>query len=86
MLVKACKALVLTSARATDNWVTVPTNSTLTIHNQTVLIHPILDEHYVAAPAGGARSPKLVRDKGQMSPVDGVAALDSLTGVAVGAA
>ncbi|USW50167.1 Putative glutamine amidotransferase type 2 domain, nucleophile aminohydrolase [Septoria linicola] len=29
-----------------DNWVTVPTNSVLTIHNQNVLIHPILDEHY----------------------------------------
>lgn len=29
-----------------DNWVTVPTNSVVTIHNQNVLIHPILDEHY----------------------------------------
>ena len=29
-----------------DNWVTVPTNSVLTIHNQTVLIHPIVDEFY----------------------------------------
>ncbi|KAK5137232.1 hypothetical protein LTR08_000202 [Meristemomyces frigidus] len=28
-----------------DNWVTVPTNSVLTIHNQTVLIHPIIDEY-----------------------------------------
>jgi glutamine amidotransferase len=33
-----------------DNWVTVPTNSVLTIHNQTVLIHPILDEYYNDAP------------------------------------
>lgn len=30
----------------TDNWVTVPTNSILTIHKQTVLVHPILDEFY----------------------------------------
>lgn len=29
-----------------DNWVTVPTNSTLTIHKQTVLIHPIDDQYY----------------------------------------
>ncbi|KAM0722223.1 hypothetical protein Q7P37_001664 [Cladosporium fusiforme] len=34
-----------------DNWVTVPTNSVLTIHNQTVLIHPIVDEFYNHAPA-----------------------------------
>lgn len=30
----------------TDNWVTVPTNSTITIHKQTVMIHPIIDEYY----------------------------------------
>lgn len=34
-----------------DNWVTVPTNSVLTIHNQTVLIHPIVDEFYNHTPA-----------------------------------
>ncbi|KAK2755118.1 hypothetical protein FQN54_006647 [Arachnomyces sp. PD_36] len=28
------------------NWVTVPTNSILTIHKQTVLLHPIIDEYY----------------------------------------
>ncbi|EDN06939.1 hypothetical protein HCAG_03469 [Histoplasma mississippiense (nom. inval.)] len=28
------------------NWVTVPTNSILTIHKQTVLIHPLIDEFY----------------------------------------
>lgn len=33
-----------------DNWVTVPTNSVLTIHNQNVLIHPIVDEFYNHAP------------------------------------
>jgi glutamine amidotransferase len=30
----------------TDNWVSVPTNSVVTIHKQTVLLHPILDEFY----------------------------------------
>lgn len=29
-----------------DNWVTVPPNSIVTIHNQRVLIHPIIDEFY----------------------------------------
>ncbi|KAJ5553288.1 hypothetical protein N7513_004088 [Penicillium frequentans] len=28
------------------NWVSVPTNSVVTIHKQTVLLHPILDEFY----------------------------------------
>lgn len=30
----------------TDNWVSVPTNSVVTIHKQTVMLHPILDEFY----------------------------------------
>ena len=29
-----------------DNWVTLPTNSVITIHKQTVMIHPIIDEFY----------------------------------------
>lgn len=29
-----------------DNWVSVPTNSVVTIHKQTVLLHPIIDEFY----------------------------------------
>lgn len=33
-----------------DNWVTVPKQSTLTIHGQTVLLHPIIDEYYDPAP------------------------------------
>ena len=47
-----------------DNWVTVPTNSTLTIHNQTVLIHPILDEYYNPLPSF-KRSSKFAETKGQ---------------------
>ena len=34
-----------------DNWVTVPTNSTITIHKQTVMIHPIIDEYYNHSPS-----------------------------------
>lgn len=34
-----------------DNWVTVPTNSTLTIHKQTVMIHPIIDQYYNHSPS-----------------------------------
>jgi glutamine amidotransferase len=47
-----------------DNWVTVPTNSVLTIHNQTVLIHPILDEFYNLAPSI-PRSSRFAADRGQ---------------------
>lgn len=47
-----------------DNWVTVPTNSVVTIHNQNVLIHPILDEHYNFE-ATLVRSDRFAADKGQ---------------------
>nr|POE85103.1 putative glutamine amidotransferase dug3 [Quercus suber] len=47
-----------------DNWVMVPTNSVLTIHNQTVLIHPILDEHYNHDPSF-VRNSRFVAQKGQ---------------------
>ncbi|KAF2646124.1 N-terminal nucleophile aminohydrolase [Massarina eburnea CBS 473.64] len=47
-----------------DNWVTVPTNSTLTIHKQTVMIHPIIDEFYSANPAH-TRSAGFAQAKGQ---------------------
>ena len=49
-----------------DNWVTVPTNSTLTIHNQTVLIHPIMDEFYNTSPSF-KRSSKFAETKGQIT-------------------
>lgn len=42
---------------------TVPTNSTLTIHKQTVMVHPIIDEYYNYNPYH-ARSSKFVQDKG----------------------
>lgn len=50
----------LTSA---DNWVTVPTNSILTIHKQTVMVHPIIDEYYNQNPAHH-RSSQFVCQKG----------------------
>ncbi|KAK0264162.1 hypothetical protein B0A54_12694 [Friedmanniomyces endolithicus] len=59
-----------------DNWVTVPTNSILTIHNQTVLIHPIRDEFYNAVPSF-VRSSRFAADRGQ-----GVG--DGMVGVEVG--
>lgn len=49
-----------------DNWVTVPTNSVVTIHKQTVLIHPILDEFYSHEPSH-QRSAALATEQGQMS-------------------
>ena len=47
-----------------DNWVMVPTNSVLTVHNQNVLIHPIVDEFYNHAPSM-PRSSRFAADKGQ---------------------
>ena len=49
-----------------DNWVTVPTNSTITIHKQTVLIHPIVDEYYHQSPSY-LRSSGFALSKGQVS-------------------
>ncbi|CAO1599096.1 glutamine amidotransferase subunit [Xanthoria calcicola] len=34
-----------------DDWVIVPTNSTLTIHKQAVMIHPIIDRYYNPNPS-----------------------------------
>lgn len=47
-----------------DNWVTVPTNSTLTISKQTVMIHPIIDDFYSPNPAH-ERSAGFAQAKGQ---------------------
>lgn len=50
------------------DWTAVPTNSILTIKNQTVLLHPILDEYYQSDPLY-ARSAKLAESKGLMGSV-----------------
>ena len=56
-----------------DNWVTVPTNSVLTIHNQTVLIHPIIDEYQNPS---FTRSSRFAASEGQTTE-DGMAELKS---------
>ncbi|KAA6409513.1 MAG: glucosamine 6-phosphate synthetase [Lasallia pustulata] len=55
-----------------DNWVTVPTNSTLTIHKQTVMIHPIIDEYYNPYPSY-SRSSGFAVSRGLVSNAPGVA-------------
>ena len=56
---------------APDNWVTVPTNSILTIHKQTVMIHPIIDEYYNHSPSYTRRS-EFAKSKGLVSSAPGV--------------
>ncbi|KAH6636895.1 nucleophile aminohydrolase [Chaetomium tenue] len=46
-----------------ENWVNVPTNSILTIHNQTVMVHPIMDQYYDRNPQH-RRSTAFVSTKG----------------------
>ncbi|KAK0735635.1 nucleophile aminohydrolase [Apiosordaria backusii] len=46
-----------------ENWVNVPTNSILTIHNQTVMVHPIKDQYYDRNPQH-RRSAAFVRARG----------------------
>lgn len=48
-----------------DDWVTVPTNSILTIHKQTVLIHPIIDKYYQPNPSF-SRSAAFAESKGMV--------------------
>ena len=47
-----------------DNWVTVPPNSTLTIHRQTILVHPIIDQYHSSNPSQN-RSIQFAQTKGQ---------------------
>lgn len=51
---------------ALENWVNVPTNSILTIHRQTVMMHPILDKYYERDPYH-VRSSAFVQAKGLAS-------------------
>ncbi|PWW79526.1 N-terminal nucleophile aminohydrolase [Tuber magnatum] len=48
------------------DWVTVPTNSILTINKQTVLIHPIIDKYYQQNPAY-SRSAAFAESKGMVA-------------------
>ena len=49
-----------------ENWVNVPTNSIITIHRQTVMMHPILDKFYERDPYH-VRSSAFVQAKGLVS-------------------
>ncbi|KAJ4168057.1 glutamine amidotransferase subunit [Fusarium falciforme] len=49
-----------------ENWVNVPTNSLLTIHRQTVMVHPIVDKYYERDPHH-IRSSAYVQAKGLTS-------------------
>ncbi|KAJ3500145.1 hypothetical protein NM208_g17214 [Fusarium decemcellulare] len=49
-----------------ENWVNVPTNSILTIHRQTVMVHPIIDKYYERDPHH-IRSSAFVQAKGLTS-------------------
>ncbi|KAI1931155.1 glutamine amidotransferase subunit [Ophidiomyces ophidiicola] len=61
------------------NWVTVPTNSMLTIHKQTVLIHPIMDEFYDEDP-NHDRSAGFAVSKGLVSKAPGTTVVPDETG------
>ena len=62
-----------------DNWVTVPTNSILTIHKQTVMIHPIIDEYYNHSPSY-LRSSGFAVSKGLVSSTLGATAAPAVAG------
>ncbi|KAH8733715.1 nucleophile aminohydrolase [Ilyonectria robusta] len=49
-----------------ENWVNVPTNSVLTIHKQTVMVHPIVDKYFERDPYH-IRSSAFVQAKGLTS-------------------
>ncbi len=59
-----------------ENWVNVPTNSILTIHNQTVMVHPIMDQYYDRNPHH-RRSAAFVRNKGLAANEKGVTRSDT---------
>lgn len=51
---------------STENWVNVPTNSILTIHRQTVMVHPVMDKYYERDPHH-VRSSAFVQTQGLVS-------------------
>ncbi|KAF3908576.1 hypothetical protein ABW21_db0208677 [Orbilia brochopaga] len=64
------------------DWVTVPTNSILSINKQTVLIHPIIDKFYQSDPSY-SRSTHLAESKGLVGvgPADKQVAAEQAEGV-----
>lgn len=51
-----------------NDWVTIPTNTILTIKGQTVLFHPVIDEYYQKDPSF-SRSSGFAESKGLVSPM-----------------
>ncbi|KAK9477562.1 nucleophile aminohydrolase [Lipomyces japonicus] len=51
-----------------SDWVTVPTNTVVTINNQTVLLHPIIDEYYQKDPSISRKS-DFAASRGLVSPI-----------------
>ncbi|KAJ6261898.1 putative glutamine amidotransferase DUG3 [Drechslerella dactyloides] len=64
------------------DWVTVPTNSILSVNKQTVLIHPIIDQFYQSDPSY-SRSTHLAESKGLVGvgPADQQVAAEKAEGV-----
>ena len=56
---------MLTPIFSVGDWVTVPTNSILSINKQTVLIHPIMDQYYQQDPSY-SRSTQFAESKGMV--------------------
>lgn len=51
-----------------NDWIAIPTNTVVTIKNQTVLMHPIVDEFFQSDPSRPRRS-EYAESKGLLSPV-----------------
>lgn len=73
----------LTFERA--DWVTVPTNSVITISDSNVLLHPIIDKYYVDK-ASHVRNDKYAASKGLLGTTMAIAEAEAETGEAVRAA
>ncbi|KAI9829029.1 MAG: hypothetical protein M1832_000052 [Thelocarpon impressellum] len=66
-----------------EHWVTLPTNSILTIHKQTVTMHPIVDKYHNASPLY-TRSLGYAVFKGLVSTGPGAAIASAAAAVAAG--
>lgn len=51
-----------------NDWIAIPTNSIVTLKDQTVLLHPIMDDYYNSNPVN-SRSTELTEKKGLLSPM-----------------
>lgn len=60
-----------------NDWITIPTNTILTIKDQTVLFHPVIDEYYQQDPSI-PRSSGFAESKGLVSPMPVVKSTNDL--------